>query len=86
MVVFDRVAPRNVRLRPEDVAPSLLARAGIPPARDLPGRPAAALFAPGTVETVTVASYGDRVAPGPARARTSDRDYLEKLKSLGYID
>jgi hypothetical protein len=86
MVVFDGVSPRNVRIRPEDVTPSLLARAGIPVARDLPGRPAPGLFAAGSLETVTVATYGDRVAPARPEGRTSDREYLERLKSLGYLD
>ena len=85
MAVFDvGEAPRLVQIRPEDVAPSLLARAGVPVARDLTGRPAAALFAPGSLETTTVATYGGRVPPASAR-RVTDREYLEKLKSLGYL-
>lgn len=86
MIVFDRVAARSVRIRPEDVAPSLLARAGVPPARDLPGRPVASLFDPGMLETATVATYGARVAPAGARSREVDREYLERLRSLGYLD
>jgi hypothetical protein len=78
---------RSVRIRPVDVAPSILARAGIPPARDLAGRPVPALFPPGTLETATVAGYGPRVAPPPmtAPAPESDEEYLEKLRSLGYL-
>jgi hypothetical protein len=86
MVVFDRGTARTMRIRPEDVAPSLLARAGVPPARDLPGRPAPPLFAPGSLETVTVATYGPRVAPDPGTAAATDREYLERLKSLGYLN
>jgi hypothetical protein len=86
MVVFDGPgAPRTVRVRPEDVAPSVLARIGVPPALDLGGRPVAALFTPGSLETVTVASYGPRVAPARAAAPESDREYLEKLRALGYL-
>jgi hypothetical protein len=86
MVVFDKGgAPRTVQIRPVDAAPSLLARAGVPPARDLEGRPVPTLFAPGSLETVMVATYGARIAPAPAAAPASDREYLEKLRSLGYL-
>jgi hypothetical protein len=86
MVVFDGPGPWSMmRIRPEDVAVSILARAGIPAARDLAGRPAGALFRPGSLETGTVASYGPRLAPAAPRTRESDREYLEKLKSLGYL-
>jgi hypothetical protein len=63
----------------------VLARAGVPAARDLVGVPVAALFAPGSLETATVASYGPRVAPAGSPAPESDREYLEKLRSLGYL-
>jgi hypothetical protein len=88
MVVFDgsSLRSRMVRIAPEDVAPSLLARAGVPPARDLPGRPAVSLFAPGSLETAGVATYGDRIPPESAAPKESDREYLEKLKSLGYLN
>jgi hypothetical protein len=86
MVVFDGApVPRTVRMRAEDVAPSILARSGIPVARDLPGRPVAGLFAPGTLETATVPTYGPRIVPPGASASESDREYLEKLRSLGYL-
>jgi hypothetical protein len=75
----------SLRVRPEDVAPSLLARAGVPAARDLPGRPVASLFRQGSLETETVSNYGPRVAPAPARSASSDREYLQRLKSLGYL-
>jgi hypothetical protein len=87
MTVFDgSMPPHLVRIRPEDVAPSVLARAGIPVARDLAGRPAPSLFRPGSLETATVERYGDRVAPSTARGRETDREYLERLKSLGYLN
>ena len=85
--VFDGArAPTTSRVRPEDVTPSILARAGIAAARDLDGRPDAELFASGSLEAATVASYGLRVAPGDPRPRPADREYLEKLKSLGYLN
>ena len=86
LFVFDGARPaRTLRIRPENVAPSILARAGIPSARDLAGAPVPALFAPGSTETVTVATYGPRVAPETPLAPERDREYLEKLRSLGYL-
>ncbi|MEO8431325.1 MAG: hypothetical protein ABI592_07435 [Acidobacteriota bacterium] len=84
--VFDGRAPAVVRIRPVDVAPSILARAGIPAASDLPGRPVPALFREGSLETLTVPTYGARSEPQAARSPTSDREYLKKLKSLGYLN
>jgi hypothetical protein len=86
IVVFDGVPPRTVRVRPEDVLPSILARSGVPVAGDLPGEPATPLFRPEALERTRVESYGERIAPvAPPRAET-DREYLEKLKSLGYLN
>ncbi len=87
MVVFDgRLSARTLAIRPEDVAPSILARAGIPAAADLAGHPAAALFPPGALETTTVPTYGARTIPDAPRSPVNDREYLEKLKSLGYLN
>jgi hypothetical protein len=86
MLVFDGAGRRTIRIRSEDVAPSILARAGVPAAGDLPGGPVAPLFAPGTLDPQTVATYGPRVAPAETGRRGSDREYLEKLKSLGYLN
>ena len=87
MVVFDgTAAARRVPIRIEDVAPSILARAGVPAARDLPGRPIPDLFRPGSLEASTVSTWGERVTPAAAVPPGSDREYLEKLKSLGYLN
>jgi hypothetical protein len=89
MVVFDRgtVPAAGIRsIRPTDVAPSVLARAGIPVARDLPGRAIAGLFRPGSLDTTAVVTYGERVAPAATAHPETDREYLEKLKSLGYLN
>jgi hypothetical protein len=88
MVVFDRGGARGakVRIQPDDVAPSILARAGIPAAADLPGRAAAALFEGRSLEKATVPSYGPRILMAPGQRTVSDREYLEKLKSLGYLN
>ncbi|MEO8349831.1 MAG: hypothetical protein ABI610_13040 [Acidobacteriota bacterium] len=55
-------------------------------AEDLPGEPATALFRPGTLERTQVATYGERIAPAAETRRETDREYLEKLKSLGYLN
>ncbi len=78
--------PATAHIRAVDVAPSILARAGIPVASDLPGRPAAFLFREGSLESLSVPTYGVRAEPPPARSPTSDREYLKKLKSLGYLN
>jgi hypothetical protein len=86
MVVFDGSQPwSTVRARPEEVAPSILARAGIPVAEDLPGRPVAALFPADHLETTTMPTYGPRSVSLPAGSRVTDKEYLERLKSLGYL-
>ena len=87
LVVFNGRQPvRTLRVRPEDAAPSILARAGVPAALDLPGRPLPALFAPGALDSTTVPTYGPRIAPEGSRAAVTDREYLQKLKSLGYLN
>jgi hypothetical protein len=86
MFVFDgRQAARTIQARAEDAAPSILARAGVPPAADLAGRPAVSLFPSGALEAASVATYGPRIAPAASRPAVTDREYLEKLKSLGYL-
>jgi hypothetical protein len=87
MVVFDgHQVPKTLRIRPEDAAPSILARTGVPSARDAAGRPAPALFPAGTLEPTTVATYGPRTPTERGRPAVTDREYLEKLKSLGYLN
>jgi hypothetical protein len=88
MIVFDHGAARGakVRIRPEDVAPSILARAGIPTAADLPGRAAAVLFDARFLEKATVPSYGPRILIAPGQRTVTDKEYLEKLRSLGYLN
>jgi predicted AlkP superfamily phosphohydrolase/phosphomutase/Flp pilus assembly protein TadD len=69
----------------EDMAPTLLALAGVPAARDMPGRVLS--------EGLEVSVPGPRVAtyesaPGSSRAaadRVADPEILERLRSLGYV-
>ncbi len=71
--------------RPEDVAPTAIARLGVPPARDLAGSPRAEMFRPGALEAASVATYGERRLAAAAQPTETGREYLEKLKSLGYL-
>jgi tetratricopeptide (TPR) repeat protein len=67
-----------------DVAPTVLALAGLPPARDLPGRVLAEALrrAPGTA----VASYEGGATPTTGgRDAQVDREIVERLRSLGYL-
>jgi hypothetical protein len=66
---------------PENVAATILARLGLPVARDI-GPPAAGLAASpmSFVESYGPRDGGPRAAPSP-----SGREYLEKLRSLGYL-
>ncbi len=76
-----------VSASPERVAPTILARLGIPAAEDLGGAPLARLFPPGSLETRRVASYGTRISREEnVRPTQGSREYLQKLKSLGYLN
>jgi len=69
----------------EAIAPFVIARLGIPVARDLAAPPDFGSFLPGALETGTVTSYGDRRSTSKPEATETGRQYLEKLKSLGYL-
>ena len=73
-----------------DLAPTLLAIAGLPRAEDMPGRVLTEGLELGPLPAA-VASYetGERVAKpaaGPATDAAVDPAILERLKSLGYVD
>jgi len=79
---------RHVRLdRPKllDVAPTLLALAGLPPARDMPGRvltEALDFTPPGPrIATYETGAAGTRAASGS----NVDPQILERLRALGYL-
>ncbi len=77
----------GIPARAEDLAPTILARLGIPPARDLEGSPLARLFAAGALEERRVATFGSRISREPAAQESATgREYLQKLKSLGYLN
>jgi hypothetical protein len=84
--LVDPAAVRSVSgVRPEDVGATAIARLGIPSARDLAGAPRGEMFLAGSLEAGTVPTYGERRPPAVARPTETGREYLEKLKSLGYL-
>jgi len=72
-----------------DVAPTLLALAGLPTARDLHGTPVIDFLRVGDVATRLVSpidSYGVRPEPLPGPPEDPfNREVLDRLRSLGYI-
>jgi len=73
-------AESRPRVDPRQVAALLLRVAGLPQSRELPAPPEFCAPPPASGE---VASYGERRPP--ARAGAADADYLETLRSLGYL-
>jgi tetratricopeptide (TPR) repeat protein len=70
-------------LSPLDVAPTLLARAGLPVASDMPGHVAAALA--GARPVTKIASYGLHRVAEPPREAASAAAALARLRALGYV-
>lgn len=71
-----------------DVAPTILALAGVPLALDLPGRPILGFLRPGDPaarEGGAVASYGELSADPGQKDDSMDDEVLDRLRSLGYI-
>jgi hypothetical protein len=72
-----------------DVLPTLLASLDMPVAEDLAGRVLEEAFCPGALpERRSVSSYqeGGRYTPVQPEASRLQRDVLEQLESLGYLD
>ncbi len=70
-------------LAPADVAPTVLAALGIPASSETAGKVQAGLLQPGAVSSATVASWGLR--PRGAAVAVDPKEYVENLKSLGYL-
>jgi tetratricopeptide (TPR) repeat protein len=69
---------------PLDIAPTVLARAGLPVASDMPGRAVPALTGGGSV--TNIASYGlHRLPDQPSRDSAVTKVELERLRALGYV-
>jgi hypothetical protein len=70
-----------------DIAPTVLHLAGLPTSRELEGRVLEDALSPAfraAHPVRTVASYGRR-SPGRPAESAFDRDMLEQLRSLGYV-
>jgi hypothetical protein len=82
------VAPGDLGAVSErDVAPTVLHLAGLPASRELEGRVLEAALSPAfraAHPVRTVASYGRR-APGRPAESAFDREMLEELRALGYV-
>jgi hypothetical protein len=70
-------------ISPADVAPTVLAALGVPASREAEGRVCASLLRPGAATEATVASWGIRQRT--AAAPIDPKDYVDNLKSLGYL-
>ena len=70
-------------LRPVDLAPTLLSALGIPASRETEGKVDRRLLGAGVGSDASVASWGRKPAgAGPA---LDPREYVENLRSLGYL-
>lgn len=69
-------------------APTLLALLGVAPGRDMPGSPVEGLLPPGRATALgRVESWGDgRSGAGPDAVSPAEEEYLDRLRSLGYVD
>jgi len=81
-----RLAPIGT-ITPLDVVPTLLAYAGLPVARDMPGRIVAGLAGDAAAGAQRIASYGAHDQPGDNLAEGSPgaKQELERLRALGYV-
>ena len=70
-------------VRPEDLAPTLLAALGVPASRETGGRVDARLVADGAASGATVATWGAK--PKGGGAQIDPKEYVENLRSLGYL-
>ncbi len=73
-----------------DVLPTLVTGLGLPLAKDLKGDPLVDAFCPdalaaASTETVDTYSSGERFIPEISRPADLDRELLQQMKSLGYI-
>lgn len=69
--------------RPVDLAPTLLAALGVPASRETDGRVDARLLVEGAPTGATVASWGRK--RGREASAIDPREYVESLRSLGYL-
>ena len=70
-------------MAPADVTPTVLAALGVPASRQAVGKVRATLLQPGAATAATVASWG--VRPRAGAVAIDPKEYVENLKSLGYL-
>ena len=68
-----------------DLCPLWLHLAGLPAARDMPGKVPIQILVSSRPEAERIASYGRREAKAESRSTEEDADLLEQFKALGYI-
>jgi hypothetical protein len=79
---------RAATIRPEEIAPTLLACLGFPTSREMDGRPRTDFLREEALRErplVEIESFGERGIP-EVTASQYDEEFLERLRSLGYID
>jgi hypothetical protein len=77
-----RADVRTVTMRPEDILPTALTVLGVPASRSASGRPAIDLLQP-QYDPSWVSTWGLPVSSD--RLPVDSREYIENLKSLGYL-
>jgi hypothetical protein len=70
-------------IAPADVLPTALAVLGVPASREAAGKARPEFVEPGVATAATVASWG--VRPRAASVAIDPKEYVENLKSLGYL-
>ncbi len=80
-----RKGRRRESLSVLDLCPLWLHMAGLPAARDMPGKVPLGILASSRPAPERIASYGRREARGESRSTAEDADLLEQFKALGYI-
>ncbi|HET7292275.1 MAG TPA: alkaline phosphatase family protein [Vicinamibacteria bacterium] len=76
---------RGEELSVLDLVPLWLHLAGLPAARDMPGRVPTQILASSRKELERVATYGRREAREESRSTEEDADLIEQFKALGYL-
>jgi hypothetical protein len=83
-----RAEYRAAAIRPEEIAPTILVCLGFPASLEMDGRPRTDFLAEDVLRArpvVEIESFGDRGIPDVADTKY-DEEFLERLRSLGYIE
>jgi hypothetical protein len=80
-----RKGRRGEQLSVLDLGPLWLHLAGLPAARDMPGKVPLSILSSSRRERKRIASYGRRQGRAESRSTEEDADLLEQFKALGYV-